>query len=494
MAYNLLLLPIKVYVVVNDNLIGQYLSASLVSYVVVLLFRRFEKIKQNNFSMPLFWAYALVISISVEATMYFSTTTQRWLVDIFAVILFLGVLLLIFYVYDSFSAAYEEKLKAALYSQEKEYYLAQCRLMQESVNKMKAFRHDTKNHLAILKEYSAGNKMATEYLDSLLGDIGVSEVYSDTGNIAFDSIINYKLKNAAEDNIKLDMRLFVPKVLGIEVVDIITILGNLLDNAVDAVMKVEDRMINLNVEFNKSNLFIMINNTYDGIIEYADDGRAEYTDVSRTMYADDSRTEYANDRRTEYMQDRRAGYALDRRAGYAQDRRAGYVQDRRAKYVKDRRDEYMQDRRAEYVQDRIAEYVQDRRAKNTQDRRDEYTQDRRTKFMQDRRAEYVQDRIAEYTQGRRAEYTQDRRADYAQDRRAEYIQDRRAEYIQDRRANYTKDRSGEEKHLASRKSGDDHGHGLKNIKMSVEKYNGHLVITYDESIFSVGILLYVDET
>ena len=49
------------------------------------------------------------------------------------------------------------------------------------------------------------------------------------------------------------------------------------------------------------------------------------------------------------------------------------------------------------------------------------------------------------------------------------------------------------KNIVSRKNGKEHGYGLKNIHKSVEKYNGHMDISYEGNIFSVGILLYVDD-
>jgi len=191
------------------------------------------------------------------------------LVSGFLFIVFLaGVNLLILYIYDSLSAAYENKLKFELHQKEKEYYLSQSKLMQESFEKMKAYRHDIKLHLATLKDYTIDNQAATDYLNALIGDITESEIYSETGNIAFDSIINFKLKSAKEDNIKLDITTSIPSVLNIEVIDIVTILGNLLDNALDSVANMEEKIIKLNIKFDKGNLFIKIDNTFDGKIKY----------------------------------------------------------------------------------------------------------------------------------------------------------------------------------------------------------------------------------
>jgi len=184
----------------------------------------------------------------------------------------LGIAFLFFYLYYSVSKSFEKDIKSALHTQEREYYLTQCQLMQESVEQVKSIRHDMKLHLAAARDYTANNKAneATDYLDNLLGDIGKSEIYSDTGNIAFDSIINFKLKDVLSNHINLQIKIFVPPHLNIEVSDIVTILGNLLDNAFDAVAKVEDKRIKLDVESSKGSLFIKIDNTFDGEVKYAD--------------------------------------------------------------------------------------------------------------------------------------------------------------------------------------------------------------------------------
>jgi len=44
--------------------------------------------------------------------------------------------------------------------------------------------------------------------------------------------------------------------------------------------------------------------------------------------------------------------------------------------------------------------------------------------------------------------------------------------------------------LASRKTGKEHGYGLKNIRRAVDKYNGLLEITHDAGTFSAMVFLY----
>lgn len=193
------------------------------------------------------------------------------------VVAILGINLLTYFLHDTLSAAYEDKIKSALHIQEKEFYFAQVQLMQESVKKVRAIRHDMNLHLAAIKDFALNNEDIIGYVNSLFGDISDSDVLSSTGNIAFDSIINFKLNSAKDNDIKLDLSLLVPPVVHIEVVDIVTILGNLLDNALDAVAKVEDKVIKLDIELNKGNLYINVSNTFDGGVKYAKrDGMEKY--------------------------------------------------------------------------------------------------------------------------------------------------------------------------------------------------------------------------
>ena len=152
--------------------------------------------------------------------------------------------------------------------------------MQEAEEQTKAARHDMISHLAAIKGYAAENKSDTihDYTASLLGSMSQTQSLSNTGNIAFDSIINYKLRNAKADNIRLTIRLLLPPVLNIELPDIATILGNLLDNALEA--EAAEKRITVDIEYSRQILFIKVKNTFDGEVTYAD-GAGEHSIISR---------------------------------------------------------------------------------------------------------------------------------------------------------------------------------------------------------------------
>ena len=244
-------------------------SSIFISY---FLGKRLENriITLDNYTKEKCSNYLLGSSLIILFLLYYFNFF-RWFVSaeilgiVFLIIVGILIASLIFAV-----SMFADSVKSALHAQEKEYYFTQCNLMQESVEQIKSIRHDMKAHLATVKGYAAksdGDEI-TDYINSLLEDIGESEIYSNTGNIAVDSIINYKLKNVKQEGIELEMRLAIPPSLDVGVADLATILGNLLDNALSAVALAEEKKIKLDIEFSKESLFIQINNTFDGIVTY----------------------------------------------------------------------------------------------------------------------------------------------------------------------------------------------------------------------------------
>jgi len=262
-----------------DLEIYAFISIGVLFYSVAVLLRKFKNIRKNTIVSPVLLIASIIIPLaSLIALMMIAThMPQTPALIIIAIIFTTNILFFLFQ--DNLSAAYADKLKSALHEQEKDYYLAQLKLMQESVEQVKSIRHDMKLHLATATDFIESEKAkdAGNYLKNLLGDISQNEIYSDTGNLAFDSIINFKFKQAADMNVKLDISALLPPTIGIAVADVVTILGNLLDNALEAVSKAEDKRIKLHITSNKGNVLIKVENTFDGVVQYGKDGQTIVT-------------------------------------------------------------------------------------------------------------------------------------------------------------------------------------------------------------------------
>ena len=248
-------------------------SVVSVFFLAALLLQNFKNIKKDIVVLPMFLVSAFVIPILsiVLAAIVVSSADISTFFMFLAIAIILGVDVLAFYLFDRLTAAHEHRLKSALHAQEKEYYLTQCRLMQESAGRVRSSRHDMKIHMAALKSFIAEGKTdsAAEYIDSFLGDIGESRPFSQTDCLALDSVINYKLRDIQNTDIRLALRLRVPPVLEIADADIVTIIGNLLDNALEAVAKTPppaQKTLKLSVALDNEVLVIKTENTFNGEI------------------------------------------------------------------------------------------------------------------------------------------------------------------------------------------------------------------------------------
>ena len=115
--------------------------------------------------------------------------------------------------------------------------------------------------LIINKEY----KSAINYID----DISKLQENSDkkfieTGNYNIDNIVNFKLNEASNKSININVLANVPYDINISEFYIVSILGNLIQNAIEANEKIEhNRFIDLEIKYKLNKLFITISNRFD---------------------------------------------------------------------------------------------------------------------------------------------------------------------------------------------------------------------------------------
>ncbi len=79
-----------------------------------------------------------------------------------------------------------------------------------------------------------------KYLRDLDKDLSTIDQVIKTGNIMVDSILNTKISIAEKNNIKVTADAVVSDKVAISDIDLCVIIGNLLDNAIEASMTVEN--------------------------------------------------------------------------------------------------------------------------------------------------------------------------------------------------------------------------------------------------------------
>ncbi len=126
---------------------------------------------------------------------------------------------------------YLEQKKSSQYQSQ----IAVYQMLQEQYSQSERLRHDMKNHVIALSglfQEKEWEKMG-EYLRHMEGSVR-TDGGDLTGNKAVDAIFYQKQKQAERKNVVWDCDLQIPRELGMQEFDLCVLLGNLLDNALEA--------------------------------------------------------------------------------------------------------------------------------------------------------------------------------------------------------------------------------------------------------------------
>ncbi|MCL2774066.1 MAG: GHKL domain-containing protein [Oscillospiraceae bacterium] len=152
-----------------------------------------------------------------------------------------------------------------------------CNEVDNIYRQMRGWRHDYHNHIQAVIASLALNQYseASEYLRKLNDDLASVDTVIKTGNIMVDAILNSKISLALNKKIYVNAKATVPQELKISEIDLCVIVGNLIDNAMEACLKLPDeseRRIRIYVGIFKNYLYISVANTAGGKIKRSETG------------------------------------------------------------------------------------------------------------------------------------------------------------------------------------------------------------------------------
>lgn len=101
---------------------------------------------------------------------------------------------------------------------------------------MRGYKHDFHHHLQALKgQLEAGEvDRALAYIEQLDNQLMNVDTLLKTGNVSLDAILSAKIAQAKAENIAVTVKANVPDALTISDLELSIIIGNLLDNAIEA--------------------------------------------------------------------------------------------------------------------------------------------------------------------------------------------------------------------------------------------------------------------
>ncbi len=156
--------------------------------------------------------------------------------------------------FEARTELFQREIMSHQYEEVKEMYL-----------NMRGWRHDYHNHLQVMKVQIAQGQLEEmkSYLDDLEQNLEQVDTYVKSGNLMADAVLNSKLSIAGQKGIRVNCKAVLPDALSVEDVDLCVLLGNLLDNALEACEKIpeEQRFLRIYMVVNRSQLYMSVQNS-----------------------------------------------------------------------------------------------------------------------------------------------------------------------------------------------------------------------------------------
>lgn len=128
---------------------------------------------------------------------------------------------------------------------------------------MRGYKHDFHHHLQALKgQLEAGEvERALAYIEQLDNQLMNVDTLLKTGNVSLDAIFSAKISQAKAENIAVTVKANVPDALTISDLELSIIIGNLLDNAIEACRTVTgERFIRIYISMKGTMLYFSMLN------------------------------------------------------------------------------------------------------------------------------------------------------------------------------------------------------------------------------------------
>ena len=138
--------------------------------------------------------------------------------------------------------------------------------MMESEQNLRQFKHNVNNQLEIVKILIEKGNVSElkKQVDDIMNEKKSGELICTTGNVVVDGLLNYKLGILKQADVEVRTELEIPKQVFINTKDLTILLGNLLDNMIDALIPMQtNKICSVRMKYSKNRLLMHFANTYE---------------------------------------------------------------------------------------------------------------------------------------------------------------------------------------------------------------------------------------
>lgn len=223
--------------------------------IVVALFLDIKMTIKTNVALSIMTIFVYLIESIVMNRP--NILSSKLIVDSITIIGLMTILTIL--VYFAERILLEEEIKEMKYKED--YY----NRIEKKQKEIKELRHNIKNEIIMLKsQVNNGNiKEANIIMDRIISKTQNDKLGIYTDNVEINFMLNSKINQSKHYNIKWNIDIKVPVNLRVDASDIGIILGNLLDNSIEACSMIEEfeRIIDVTILYKKSAMTINIENS-----------------------------------------------------------------------------------------------------------------------------------------------------------------------------------------------------------------------------------------
>ena len=150
----------------------------------------------------------------------------------------------------------------------------QYNMITEKIEKTRKSRHDIHHHINVVYQLAKENKIEQliEYLEEYNKIDSTKEPMVYCNNSTVDAILNHYILLAKDNGIEVHLNVALPEELKIRDTDLCIVIGNLLENAIEASEKEENKRIKLRINRSNEYICMLVSNLYNGEIKKGHSG------------------------------------------------------------------------------------------------------------------------------------------------------------------------------------------------------------------------------
>ena len=191
--------------------------------------------------------------------------------EVFSMIFFvisIGIQILLFYFVMNMQDYYEQQQTVALIEMKNDMLQKSLDDTEQAFELWRQSVHDYKNNIISLTQLAEDGNVEEikKYLKKENELVDTKMFYIKTGNDMVDAMINTKQKIAEQKGIIFVVNAAIPRKCRVNAIDLANILGNLIDNAIEACEREDNTYIDINIKQNNKFLMIVIKNSFRGIL------------------------------------------------------------------------------------------------------------------------------------------------------------------------------------------------------------------------------------